>query len=83
MASCNKDLLMRDDITTQGVLFTGLFEKPFSARFDQPDMSSDGGAVLLSARDKRLGLIEAIAGSLNAGSDKTQRNFEVICGTGH
>jgi len=58
---------MRDDITTQGVLFTGLFEKPLSARFDQPDMSSDGGAVLLAACDKRLGLIEAIAGSLRDG----------------
>jgi hypothetical protein len=55
---------MRDDITAQGVLFTGLFEKSLSARFDQPDMSSDGGALLLSACDKRLGLIEAIAGSL-------------------
>lgn len=55
---------MRDDITTQGVLFTGLFERLLSARFDQPDMSSDGGAVLLSACDKRLGLIGAMAGSL-------------------
>lgn len=55
---------MRDDITTQGVLFTGLFEKPLSARFDQPDMSSDGGAVLLAACDRQLALVEAIAGSL-------------------
>jgi hypothetical protein len=55
---------MRDDTTTQGVLFTGLFEKRLSARFDQPDMSSDGGAVLLKACDKRLGLVEAIAGCL-------------------
>src|SRR5690606_4512159 len=44
------------------VLFTGLFERPLSARFDQPDMSSDGGAGLLSVCDKRLGVIEAIAG---------------------
>lgn len=52
---------MRDNITAQGVLFAGLYDKPLSVRFDQPDSSSDGGAILLKACDKRLGLIEAIA----------------------
>ena len=55
---------MRDDTTTQGVLFNGLFEKPLSARFDQPDSSSDGGAILLKACDKQLGLIDAMASCL-------------------
>jgi hypothetical protein len=55
---------MRDDSTTQGVLFDGLFDKPLSARFDQPDSSSDGGAILLKACDKKLGLIEAMASCL-------------------
>lgn len=52
---------MRDDITTQPVLFKDLFEKPLVARFDQPDSSSDGGALLLKACDQRLGLTDAIA----------------------
>ena len=55
---------MRDDSTTQGVLFDGLFDKCVSARFDQPDSSSDGGAILLKACDKKLGLIEAMASCL-------------------
>jgi hypothetical protein len=52
---------MRDDTTTQPVLFKDLFGKPVVARFDQPDSSSDGGAVLLKACDQRLGLTDAIA----------------------
>lgn len=55
---------MRDDTTTQGVLFNELFDKPLSARFDQPDSSSDGGAILLKACDKKLGLIDAMASCL-------------------
>ncbi len=52
---------MRDDTTTQPVVFKDLFGKPVVACFDQPDSSSDGGAVLLKACDDRLGLTEAIA----------------------
>jgi len=55
---------MKDDNTTQGVLFNELFDKPLLASFDQPDSSSDGGAILLKACDKRLGLIDAIAAAL-------------------
>ena len=51
---------MRDDITTQPVLFKDLFEKPLVARFDQPDSSSDGGALLLKACDQRLGDASAL-----------------------
>ena len=52
---------MRDDTTTQPVVFKDLFGRPVVACFDQPDSSSDGGAVLLKACDDRLGLTEAIA----------------------
>lgn len=52
---------MRDDTTTQSVAFNDLFGKPVVARFDQPDSSSDGGALLLKACDERLGLTEAMA----------------------
>ena len=47
---------MSDDITPQTVLFPDLFSKPLVAQFDQPRSSSDGGAILLKAADRRLGL---------------------------
>ena len=52
---------MRDDITRQSVLFGELFDRPVVARFDQPQSSSDGGAVLLKACDDRLELTRRIA----------------------
>lgn len=55
---------MSHDSTTQGVLFQDTCFKPLLAQFDQPDSSSDGGAVLLKACDKQLGLVEALASCL-------------------
>lgn len=55
---------MADDITRQSVVFKDLFGKPVVARFDQPDSSSDGGAVLLKACDEHLGLTRALADCL-------------------
>lgn len=52
---------MRDDTTRQTVVFNDLFGKQVVARFDQPDSSSDGGALLLKACDEQLGLTRAIA----------------------
>lgn len=52
---------MREGTTQQRVMFGELFEKPVVAQFDQPHGSSDGGAVLLEACDRRLGLTERIA----------------------
>jgi Transposase DDE domain group 1 len=42
-------------------LFPDLFAKPLVAAFDQPHGSSDGGAVLLKAADRRVGLSNALA----------------------
>lgn len=56
---------MGDDTTRQSVAFEDLFGKPVVARFDQPDPSSDGGAVLLKACDERLGLTQALAECLH------------------
>jgi hypothetical protein len=53
-----------DSTTTQCLLFPDLFDKPFTARFDQHHGSSDGGAVLLKAADRRVGLTEALADCL-------------------
>jgi hypothetical protein len=52
---------MSNDTTAQGVLFKGLAKKPVVAQFDQEHASSDGGALLLKACDKRLGLSSALA----------------------
>jgi hypothetical protein len=45
-------------------LFPELFERPITATFDLTNASSDGGAVLLKAADRRLGLIFRLAGAL-------------------
>jgi hypothetical protein len=46
--------------TTQSVLFPSLFAKPVLATFDQPDSSSDGGAIFLKAIDSDLNLTERL-----------------------
>jgi hypothetical protein len=50
--------------TTPCVLFPELFDHPVVARFDQEHGSSDGGAVLLKAADRRLGLTADLAACL-------------------
>lgn len=82
---------MADDITAQGVVFNDLFGKPVVALFDQPDSSSDGGALLLKACDERLGLTEALVGCLHDGRQQSkvahsfhdlirQRVYGIACG---
>lgn len=60
---------MSEHTTTQCVLFSGIFDRPIVAQFDQSQGSSDGGAVLLKAADRRLGLTAALAACLK---DKRQ-----------
>lgn len=55
------------DRTRQAVLFPDLFSKPLHMSFDDPATSSDGGAALLAAVDRRLGLTAAMAGCLHDG----------------
>ena len=47
--------------TRQSVLFRELFEKPTTAIFDGEAQTSDGGAGLLGAVDRRLGLTDSLA----------------------
>ena len=49
------------DTTQQSVLFDGLIDRPLVASFDQPDSSSDAGALLLKACDERLGLSASLS----------------------
>jgi hypothetical protein len=52
---------LTDDTIPQTVLFPDLFPKPLVATFDQPHASSDGGAILLKAAEKRYGVIDGFA----------------------
>jgi hypothetical protein len=45
-------------------MFSTLAEKPVQAVFDEPDTTSDGGALLVKAADLRLGLTGALAACL-------------------
>jgi len=56
---------MDEDSTRQSVLFSELAGKPVVAKFDQDHASSDGGAVLLQACDRRLGLTDALIGGID------------------
>ena len=82
---------MRDDITRQSVLFSGLFSKPQLTQFDERHGSSDGGAILLKACDATLGLSRRLASCLldrrQAGKVEhsvrdllRQRLFGIACG---
>ena len=53
---------MDDDNIRQSVLFWDLAGKPVVVKFDQQHASSDGGAILLQACDRRLGLTGALIG---------------------
>ena len=82
---------MFEDSTTQCVMFPEILAKPAVLQFDQMNGSSDGGAILLKAADRRYGLIEALAGCLRderqAGKVDhslrellAQRVFSIACG---
>ena len=52
---------MSDHTTTDCLLFPDIFAKPVVLKFDQRQSSSDGGAILLKAADRRYGLTERLA----------------------
>lgn len=60
---------MPSDSLKQSVLFPDLLDRRLEAAFDEPAGSSDGGAILLKAIDRRLGLTSAFVGAL---TDKRQ-----------
>src|SRR5262252_10308824 len=86
-----KGFRVSDNNTTQCLLFPEIFSKPLVARFDQLQSSSDGGAFLLKAADRRYGLTEALAGCLRDSRQAgkvdhslhellSQRVFAIACG---
>src|SRR5436853_6689718 len=57
-------LSMNEHSPIQAVLCPAIFERPVVAQFDQSQGSSDGGAVLLKAADRGLGLTAALVACL-------------------
>jgi hypothetical protein len=82
---------LNDPTIAQTVLFSDLVDRPLIATFDQPHASSDGGAILLQAADRRLGLLAALAVTVpdarasarvthSVGDLVAQRVFAIACG---
>jgi hypothetical protein len=55
---------LTEHTTTDCLLFPDIFDRPVVAKFDQRQGSSDGGAILLKAAERRLGLTSALAACL-------------------
>jgi hypothetical protein len=64
--TAQKDFRLTDFTSTQCVLFSELEKRPVVLSFDQVHGSSDGGAILLSAANRRFGagLIESLSACL-------------------
>lgn len=60
---------MRDDSLRQSVLFPELLDRSLRVAFDDPAGTSDGGAILLKAIDRQLGLTETMVAAV---ADKRQ-----------
>jgi hypothetical protein len=82
---------LNDSTIAQTVLFPDLADRPLVATFDQPHASSDGGAILLQAADRHLGLLAALAATVpdarvparvthGVGDLMAQRVFAIACG---
>jgi len=54
------------------VLFEGIFEKPVQSKFDSTLRTSEGGASLLGAIDRRIGLTESLCAGLADGRDASR-----------
>jgi Transposase DDE domain group 1 len=55
---------LSEHTTTECLLFPDIFDRPVVAKFDQRQGSSDGGAILLQAAERRLGLTSTLTGCL-------------------
>ena len=82
---------MNDSARRQCVLFEGLAPHPVTVEFEEDRISSDGGAILLKAVDRRMGLIASLttavtdrraAGRVRHGVEEllSQRIFGLACG---
>lgn len=65
-------LRVPDFTTTPCPLFPDLFDRPLTVTFDVPNASSDGGALLLKAADRQLGLLSRLSGALIDGRQQSK-----------
>ena len=79
--------------TKQSVLFPALISKPTTVAFDEPEVTSDGGSLLLKAVDDQTGLTDRLAAALTDPREPgkirhslrdmlRQRIFGICCGYG-
>jgi hypothetical protein len=66
------------ETTRQCVLFPELFSKPVHVAFSREHLSSNGGAVLLAARDRKLGLTDTLAGCLEDGRQSAKVDHALL-----
>ena len=82
---------MIDSARAQSMLFKGLAPKPVTVRFEDERTSSDGGAIVLKAADRRLKMISSLGSSFRDQRDGSrikheieellsQRIFGIACG---
>jgi hypothetical protein len=82
---------LNDSTATESLLFPEIFVKPIKMEFVQRQGSSDGGAVLLKAAERRYELISSMVGYLFDGRQAAkvdhplndllaQRVFSIACG---
>jgi Transposase DDE domain group 1 len=82
---------LNESTIAQTVLFPDLADRPLIATFDQPHASSDGGAALLTAVDRHLGLLAALTATVpdaraparvthGVGDLLAQRVLAIACG---
>ncbi len=69
---------MNEQNIPQSVLFPGIGSRPVVAKFDQPQSSSDGGAILLRAADRRLHLTAALAQALEDERQSGKIDHELV-----
>jgi len=69
---------MATDCITQVTFQGDGFAKPIVARFDQPQASTDGGLVLVKARDTQLGVTERLAACLDDAREPGKVRHETI-----
>jgi hypothetical protein len=68
---------LTSDTVAQSVLFPDLIDRPLVAAFTEPHSSSDGGAILLKAADRRLGLLDRLSAVLTDRRDPTRVQHHV------
>jgi hypothetical protein len=74
----NRGFRLNEQNITQSVLFPGISSRPVVAKFDQPQVSSDGGALLLRAADQRLHLTSALAQALEDERQSGKIDHELV-----